>query len=192
MTPPNSIEITRFLEAHAAGNEEALDQLIGQVYGQLRLLAHRQLSSRPPATLDTGGLVHEAYLRISHQQAAWRDRGHFFAAASQAMRHVLVDAARRRCRDKRGGDAVRVDLDPDATAGNDAAESLLDLERALELLEAFNPRLARVVECRAFAGLTEPETAVALGVSVPTVQRDLRAARVWLSAKLGRDRGGSA
>lgn len=180
--------ITAYLEAHAAGREGAFDQIVESVYDQLRLLARRQLARGRRDSLDTCGLVHEAWVRLAAADGPWRDRNHFFAAASRAMRHVLVDAARRRGRQKRGRDWERLDVEPEALGSPAREEQLLALHEALERLAEKNERLARVVECRAFGGLTEEEIAEALGLSVRTVQRDVRAARTWLSTELGRER----
>jgi RNA polymerase sigma factor (TIGR02999 family) len=187
---PADPRITGFLQAHAAGDPAAFDRMVEDVYDHLRHLARRQLGRGRRGTLDTSGLVHEAYLRFTAQGAKWNDRGHFFASASRAMRHVLVDAARRRARGKRGGDVERVEFDPERLAAPERCDDLLALDAALIRLAERNARLAQVVECRAFAGLSEAETAEALGVSLRTVQRDFRAARVWLATALGQQPAG--
>jgi len=150
------------------------------VYDQLRLIARRQLSLREHgATLSTTGLVHEAYLKLVDQsRIAWRDRAHFFALASVAMRHVLVDRARARLTQKREGHLRRVTLENEQVAHEDQPQALLDLNEAVTRLAAVEPRLARVVECRFFGGLSEEETAEALDVTTRTVQRD------WAKAKM--------
>jgi RNA polymerase sigma factor (TIGR02999 family) len=157
----------------------ALDQLMPLVYDQLRSVARRQLAVREHgATLSTTGLVHEAYLKMAGQsRIAWDDRAHFFAVASVAMRHVLVDRARARLRVKRDG-GLRITLDEEQIPHDDLPEVMLELNAAVEELCAVEPRLGRVVECRFFAGLTEEETAEALGVTPRTVQRD------WAKAKM--------
>lgn len=161
---------------------ESLDELVAFAYLELRAIAHGRLAARGGnGTLSTTALVHEAYLKLVDQShATWRDRGHFFAVASLAMRHVLVDCAKARATLKRGGAQQRLTLDVDAIAVDDQAEALLQLDDALERLAALEPRLARVVECRFFGGLSEEEIADALGVTVRTVRRDWVKARVML------------
>ena len=165
---------------------EALEELVPLVYDELRRMAHRQLAARAPgATLQTTGLVHEAYLKLVDQsRARWSDRAHFLAVASLAMRHVLVDRAKARLAQKRGGGRVRVSLDEERIAADDQPEALLQLHEALERLAAVEPRLARVVECRFFGGLTHEEIAESLGITVRTVERDWAKARVLLRRAL--------
>jgi RNA polymerase sigma factor (TIGR02999 family) len=165
---------------------DALDELLPVVYNELRAIAHRHLAARDRGgTLQTTGLVHEAYLKLVDQsRAGWNDRAHFFALASRAMRHVLIDRARGRTRQKRGGDGPRISLDVDQIPVDDQPEALLQLDEALVKLAEVEPRLARVVECRFFAGLTEDETAEGLGVTSRTVQRDWAKARVLLRRAL--------
>jgi RNA polymerase sigma factor (TIGR02999 family) len=165
---------------------DALDQLVPVVYEHLRAIARRQLSARPGGgTLSTTGLVHEAYIKLADQaNAEWRDRAHFFAVASVAMRHVLVDRAKSRLTHKRGGTRHRVTLDEQQVSADDQPEALLELNDAVERLAAVEPRLARVVECRFFGGLSEDETAEALGVTTRTVQRDWAKARMLLRRAL--------
>jgi len=165
---------------------EALQELVPLVYDELRRMAHRQLAARAPgATLQTTGLVHEAYLKLVDQsRARWSDRAHFLAVASLAMRHVLVDRAKARLAQKRGGGRVRVSLDEERIAADDQPEALLQLHEALERLAAVEPRLARVVECRFFGGLTHEEIAESLGITVRTVERDWAKARVLLRRAL--------
>jgi RNA polymerase sigma factor (TIGR02999 family) len=165
---------------------DALDELVPVVYDELRVIAHRHLSFRDPrGTLQTTGLVHEAYLKLVDQsRAQWNDRAHFFALASRAMRQVLIDRAKARLRQKRGGGATRVSLDVEHIPADDQPEALLQLDEALEKLSEVEPRLARVVECRFFAGLTEDETAEGLGVTPRTMQRDWAKARVLLRRAL--------
>ena len=167
-----------------------MDRLFPLVYDQLRRIAHRRLQDeRPGHTLGTTGLVHETYLKLVDQtRVEWRDRSHFFRVASMAMRRILVDYARRDRALRRGGGLDRVALDEDAAAieaSIDArGERLLALDEALERLAAVNERLSQVVECRYFGGLTEEETAEALGTSSRTVQRDWAKARGWLYLEL--------
>jgi RNA polymerase sigma factor (TIGR02999 family) len=165
---------------------DALDELMPAVYGELRAIAHRHLAlGNRFGTLQTTGLVHEAYLKLVDQSRAhWNDRAHFFALASRAMRHVLVDRARGRARQKRGGGEPRLSLDVAEIPAEEQPEALLQLDEALVKLAEVEPRLARVVECRFFAGLTEDEIAVALDVTPRTVQRDWAKARVLLRRAL--------
>ncbi|HUF51418.1 MAG TPA: sigma-70 family RNA polymerase sigma factor [Longimicrobiales bacterium] len=154
-------------------------------YAELRRIAHRQLRrERAGHTLNTTALVHEAYLRLADRTAEWIDRTHFFALAAQAMRHILIDHARRHRSTRRGGQLVRVPLDEAMLTLEDRAELLLAVDEALTRLAAVDERRCRVVECRFFAGLTEEETAAALGVGVRTVKRDWAKARAWLFAEI--------
>jgi RNA polymerase sigma factor (TIGR02999 family) len=184
MTNPG--EITRLLEAAEAGDGEAFHRLVPVVYHELRRIAHRQLAGeRPDHTLDTGALVHEAYLKlVDLERIEWRGRAHFFAAAAGAMRRILIDHAHARRARKRGGGARPVTLERIEIPSHDTLEELLELDRALERLAALDGRQARVVECRFFAGMTIEETAEALGVSPMTVKRDWTAARAWLNREL--------
>jgi RNA polymerase sigma factor (TIGR02999 family) len=177
-----SDDITRLLAAHRAGDEAALAQLVPLVYGDLHRLARRQLGGRGSGrTLDTTALVHEAFLRlVGGGQAAWKDRGHFFAVAALAMRQVIIDYARRCQAQKRAGDRPLHSLEGSRIAVEAQAEALLEIDKALERLRRIDERLIRVVECRFFAGLTAEETAEALGVSTRTVERDWKRARAWL------------
>ena len=162
--------------------QTALDRVVALTYQELRAIAHRRLAARGPGgTLSTTALVHEAYLKLVDQsRAGWQDRAHFLALASLAMRHVLVDRARERSTLKRGGARRHITLDDEALAAEEQPEALLQLTEALDRLATLEPRLARVVECRFFGGLTEEETAAALGVTTRTVQRDWVKARVLL------------
>lgn len=179
-------DITELLLAHRDGQAGALSQLMPAVYGDLRRIARAQMRGRRPgATLDTGALVHEAYLRLVDQQrVAWNDRRHFFAVAAMAMRQIAVDHARARARQKRGGGAALATLtDAQDPLGADL-DLVIAIDEALRTLEATDPRLVRVVECRYFAGLSEQETAEALDTSVRTVQREWYKARAWLRQHL--------
>ena len=168
------------------GKEGALDQLIPLVYNELRAIAHRHLAVRARgSTLSTTALVHETYLKLVDQSRAdWRDRAHFLAVASIAMRHVLVDRAKAQGTLKRGGDRRRITLEDAHIAVDDQPDALLQLDEAMNRLAQLQPRLARVVECRFFGGLTEEEIAEALGVTVRTVQRDWAKARMLLQREL--------
>ena len=162
--------------------QHSLDQVVALTYQELRAIAHRRLVARGPSgTLSTTGLVHEAYLKLVDQsRAGWQDLAHFRALASLAMRNILVDRARERTALKRGGVRRQITLDDEVVALEDQAEMLLQLNDAVERLATVDPRLARVVDCRFFGGLTEQETAEALGLTTRTVQRDLVKARVLL------------
>lgn len=169
------------------GSVDSMDRLLPVVYSELRAIAHRQLAARGGGggTLQTTGLVHEAYLKlVDHSRAQGRDRAHFLALASVAMRHVLVDRARARVALKRGGVQQAVTFDEQQIAMDDQPDALLQLHEAMNRLAALQPRLARVVECRFFGGLTEEEIAEALGVTVRTVQRDWVKARMLLRAEI--------
>jgi RNA polymerase sigma factor (TIGR02999 family) len=162
--------------------QHSLDQVVALTYQELRAIAHRRLAARGPGgTLSTTALVHEAYLKLVDQsRAGWQDLAHFRALASLAMRHVLVDRAREHRTLKRGGARRQITLDDEVMALEDQAEMLLQLNDALERLATVDPRLGRVVDCRFFGGLTEQETAEALGLTTRTVQRDWVKARVLL------------
>jgi RNA polymerase sigma factor (TIGR02999 family) len=184
--------VTGALASLRAGAPEAAERLMELVYADLRRIAHRQLAAEPAGhTLSTTALVHEAYLRLVDQtRAEWADRAQFFAVAARAMRRILVDYARQHRALMRGGPGRRaVPLDEADAAGIAAAEradELVALDEALDRLGALDERLARLVELRYFAGLTESETAEALGVSKRTVARDWATARGWLYQELAR------
>lgn len=179
-------DITQLLRRHQAGDRGAFDCLVGLVYEHLRRTARRQVARGwASRTLDTTALVHEAYLQLAGEtKVEWQDRQHFFAIAARAMRRILVDHARYRGALKRGGARPPVDIDRVAASTSDKLELVLMIDEAVTNLEAFNERLARVVECRYFAGLSEEETAAALGTSLRTVQRDWMRARAWLLEEL--------
>jgi RNA polymerase sigma factor (TIGR02999 family) len=185
-------EITSLLRAWTRGDAAAGERLFPLVYDNLRQMARRQRrGSDAQQTLSTTGLVHEAYMRlVNRQETGWRDRAQFFALASKVMRGVLVDQARRRQASKRGGDRARVTLLDDDAITEDSVEEILTLHDALKRLEEEEPRKVRVVECRFFGGLAVAETAEALGVSVRTVEREWREARLYLYRVLRPDRFG--
>ena len=162
------------------------DRAFPRVYDELRRLAHRQLQGEAEGhSLNTTALVHEAYLRLGERDGAWNDREHFFALAARAMRHILVDHARRLRAVKRGEGARRIDLeDLDGLPALERADILVALDEALDRLAALEPRQAHVVECRWFAGLTEEETAKTLGIGLRTAKRDWAMARAWLHQEL--------
>jgi RNA polymerase sigma factor (TIGR02999 family) len=179
-------EVTRQLRAARSGDPAAWDALYSQLYGELRRLARRVRAGRAGATLSTTALVHEAYLKLNPSAELMGDRrADFFAVAAWAMRAVLVDAARRRSSDKRGGGFTPVTLGDEAAASPVRPDELLALDEALDRLRSVDERRARVVDYRFFAGLTTPETAELLGTSVSSVERDWRAARAWLVQALG-------
>ena len=188
-SPEPATSITSLLADLRAGNRDAFDQILPLVYHELRRAARRELAVRPSDSMSTTALVHELYLKFSRaERADWRNRAHFLGVASVAMRHILVDRARRRRAEKRGGPLRHVTLDDDLTAAADSqAESLLELHEALDQLAKLNERLARVVECRFFGGMTEQETAEALHIAVRTVRRDWIKARGLLYQALGAD-----
>jgi RNA polymerase sigma factor (TIGR02999 family) len=189
MDEPSRAGVTQLLIAYRDGDRDAFDRLVPMVYEDLRRIARRQLRRGAPGqTLNTTGLVHEAYLKlVDPAKVDWQGRGHFLAVSARAMRQVIIGYARKRSAGKRGGGERPVTLDEAQIAVDDQAERLLALDRALERLGGKDPRLAQVVECRFFAGLSEEETAQALGVSLRTAQRDWMRARAWLKEEL---RGG--
>jgi RNA polymerase sigma factor (TIGR02999 family) len=183
LTPSGSV--TGLLRAWRAGDGAALERLTPLVYDELRRIARRSLRrERAGHSLQATALVHEAYLRLVGAQAVeWQDRAHFFAMAARLMRRVLVDHARARARDKRGGGVTALALD-EAHAPIDQGRGLLALDDALHGLTALDPRRGRVVELRCFGGLSVAETAAVLGVSADTVMRDWKLARAWLRREL--------
>ncbi len=179
-------QVTQLLMAARAGDRGALDRLLPAVYGELRKLARSQLRrERQDHTLLATGLVHEAYLKLVDQaQVEWQGRAHFFGVAARAMRQVLVDHARKRGTEKRGGDRVRTTLGDKGLGKELSFEELVALDDALTRLGELDERLPRVVELRFFAGLKEQEIAEVLDTSERTVQRDWARARAWLYKEL--------
>ena len=172
---------TELLAAWRAGDASAGDRLMTVVYDELRRLAGRAMrKEQADHTLQPTALVNEAYLQLIRADVSYRDRTHFYAMAARVMRHVLVDHARRKGRQKRGGDVARVTLEEGLVAGDEPQADLLALDDALERLAAHQPRKARVIELFYFGGLTAEEVAEVVDVSVATVNRDLRMARAWL------------
>jgi RNA polymerase sigma factor (TIGR02999 family) len=171
-------------------DKEAVDQLIAAAYAPMRSLAHQRLLRAPSHhSLNTTGLVHEAYLRmIQSSGLAFQSREHFLAIASRVMRNVLVDLARSRTADKRGGGATVVELNDETWIGNVDLQHVTDLDEALTRLEQLDEGQARMVEQRYFGGLSLEEVASANRVSLATVKRDLRSARAWLAAELSGDK----
>jgi RNA polymerase sigma factor (TIGR02999 family) len=188
-SPPSTRhDITDLLHAHHAGDVKALHDLADLVYEELHQIAHRQLArERPDHTLQTTGLVHEAFLKfVALERLEFNDRGHFYALSARFMRRILTDYARQRRALKRRG--VHVPIDPEDAAVQAGKETdvdvLIDLDRALEELAGMSDRETRVIECRFFAGMTVEETARALGISKTTVKRDWEWARAWLNRRL--------
>jgi RNA polymerase sigma-70 factor, ECF subfamily len=186
MAISGSQQITHLLLAWGQGDQAALDSLMPLVYSELRKVAASHLrGQRPGHTLQTTALVNEAYLRlIDASQIKWQDRAHFFAVAAHFMRRILVDFARSRNYQKRGGGAQQISLDEALAIAPEHGADLLALDEALTRLQTLNERQAQVVELRYFGGLSEEETAEALKVSVRTVRRDWNFARVWLHREL--------
>ena len=186
MDAPPSHDVTGLLLEWSEGDQGALDRLLPLVYDELRRLASRSLQrERQGHTLQATGLVHEAYLRLVDQRRVqWKERAQFFAVVARVMRRVLVDHARRRNADKRGGGVVKQTLDDWIAEGPTEEVDLLALEEALQRLEAIDSRQSRIVEMRFFAGLTVEEVADLLQVSPATVKNDWRVARAWLYEEL--------
>jgi RNA polymerase sigma factor (TIGR02999 family) len=186
-------EVTRILSAIEQGDAHAAEQLLPLVYAELRQLATQKLAQEKPGqTLQATALVHEAYLRLVQGEEAryWDSRGHFFAAAAEAMRRILIDQARRKQTRKAGGGCRRLDLDAIEPALEEGdVNHLLDLDEALRQLEAEDPRKAELVKLRFFAGLTTEQAAEALGVSLSTAEKDWAYARSWLRVAIDRMSG---
>jgi len=163
------------------GRRNSLDHIIPLLYEELRRIAHRHLARKDGGSLSTTALVHEAYLKLIDQsRARWEDQTHFLALAAVAMRHILADRAKARVAVKRGGGRQRITLDEELLGPEDQAEAMLQLDEALQQLASLSPRLAQVVECRFFGGLSNEEIAAALGVTSRTVERDWVKARMLL------------
>ena len=179
--------VTRILNAIEQGDTHAAEQLLPLVYDELRKLAVQKLSKEKPGqTLQATALVHEAYLRLVGAQKAqsWDSRGHFFAAAAEAMRRILINRARDKKRVKRGGERRRVDLDRIEIALDTSDEQLIALDEALTQLAVEDPGVARLVNLRFFAGLTQKDAAVSLGLAPRTAERQWAYARAWFYARL--------
>jgi RNA polymerase sigma factor (TIGR02999 family) len=178
--------VTQLLEQWSRGDDAALAELIPLVYEELRRRAHHFMEGqRPGHTLQTTALVNEAYLRLADQtKPRWQNRAHFFAVAARAMRQIVVDYARSQRSQKRGGGALKVDLDEAAMVSPAESKEIVDLHEALELLAAVDSRKAQVVELKYFGGLNYDEMAEVLKISPVTVRRDWRFAKVWLYNEL--------
>ncbi|MEZ5066898.1 MAG: ECF-type sigma factor [bacterium] len=182
MTEPG---ITQLLQAVGDGDPAALNDLFDLLYPELHALAHHQLARNERQTLDTTAIVHEVYLRfVRHGAVSSTCRRHFFALCAKSMRQIIIDHARRYLAGKRGGGVTHTVLDEGTLSIEERADELVALDRELERLTAMDPRLARVVELRFYAGLNVDEAADALGVAASTVKRDWRKARAWLYSRL--------
>lgn len=180
-------EVTRILQAIDDGDPRAAAELLPLVYRELRTLAAQKLShEKSGQTLQATALVHEAYLRLIgvDQAQQWNGRGHFFAAAAEAMRRILVESARRKQQRGRGGDRHRISLDAVQVAADGPSEDLLALDESLARFEELDPLAAKLVKLRYFAGMTMPEAAEALGISLRTAERNWTYARTWLHRDL--------
>ena len=188
MSEPRSQNVTQLLLQWNAGDTAALDALIPLVYGELRRLARHYLQQEKQGhTLSSTALVHEAYLRLVDQrEVTWQNRAHFFGVASQMMRRILVDHARKQASIKRGGDALTLALDESIPAPQGRTVDLVALDDALVGLAKMDERQSRLVELRFFGGLSIEETSEVLGISAPTVKRDWASARAWLFRELSR------
>jgi RNA polymerase sigma factor (TIGR02999 family) len=188
---PDPDAVTRLLVDWQNGNPQALESLIPVVYRELRAIAGRYLSREPVGhTLQSTALVHEAYFKlVGQRRMQWQNRAQFFGIAAQMMRRILVDHARHRLRDKRGGSATKLSLDEALVSAVPASDvDLLALDDALTALAEIDPRGARIIELRFFSGLTLEETAEVLGISPGTVKRDWSAARAWLYREMSQTR----
>lgn len=177
------VQVTVLLKRMADGDASASQELFEIVYGDLRARAARLMQS-PGHTLQPTAVVNEAWMKLAANESAWENRGHFLAVASRAMRQVLVDHARAKKSQKRGGDSERVELDTAVQIFQERARDLVELDAALERLQAIDPSLMHLVELRFFGGLTIRETADVMQVSTPTVERSWRTARSWLRNEL--------
>jgi RNA polymerase sigma factor (TIGR02999 family) len=176
-------DITRILSQMEAGDEAAAELLLPLVYEELRRLARAKLRhEKPGMTIQATALVHEAYLRLlgPDGQSEWQSRGHFFSAAAEAMRRILVEGARRRKRVKHGAELARQPLEEDCIAAEGIDDDLVELDAALERLAAEHPRKAELIKLCYFAGTTQQQAAEALGISIATAERDWSYARAWL------------
>jgi RNA polymerase sigma factor (TIGR02999 family) len=183
--PSAEHDVTALLQQWSDGDQSALDELLPIIYDELRRLAHAYLRhERSEQTLQTTALVHETYLRLVRQRSVnWKNRSHFFGIAAQAMRRILIDAARRRVADKRGGGATFV-FDDDRPPTIRLDERLVALDNALKELEKIDPDQSRIVELRYFGGMTIEETAEAMRLSPATIKREWSTARAWLYRRM--------
>jgi RNA polymerase sigma factor (TIGR02999 family) len=185
--------VSRLLAEWRDGNQQAFEEMLPLIYDELRRLAHSFLNrERQGHTLQTTALVHEAYLKLVHQRdARWQNRAHFFAIASQAMRRILIDSARKHIAEKRGGGAEKLSLDEVAAISPEPNTSLIALDLALTRLAEIDSQQSRIIELRYFGGLTVEETAEVLSLSPATIKREWTMARAWLHQELSGDDGES-
>jgi RNA polymerase sigma factor (TIGR02999 family) len=190
MAAPPDPQVTQLLLAWGQGEQAALDEMLPLVYEELRRLAHRYMAGeRPDHTLQTTALVNEAYLRlIDVRQVRWENRAHFFAISAQLMRRILVEFARKRGSEKRGGGVQKVSFDEALIGPQEQGQDLVALDDALKAMAAVDPRQSKVVELRFFGGLSVEETAEALQVSPQTVLRDWKLAKAWLRLEMRNSR----
>jgi len=193
MTAESTGELTRLLRAHREGDRAAFDELVSRAHDELRKMARQQLRKAPPgSTLDTIALINEAWMRLAGESGIdWQSRAHFYAVTARAMRFIVVDHARRASAGKRGSGDTLLPLDEELAGSIHldrshpaAPELVLAVHHAIDRLASFNERLARIVECRFFAGMNDGELAEALGVTPRTVQRDWIRAKAWLQREL--------
>ncbi len=180
-------DVTRILSAIECGDRQAAAQLLPLVYDELRkLAAHRLAREKPGQSLQPTALVHEAYVRLvdTNQVQQWNSKGHFFAASAEAMRRILVESARQKATQKRGGDARRLDLDQIALVEDDRSDDLLALDEAIEELGSHDAQAAQLVKLRFFAGLTHQDAADAMGIGRRAADRLWVLARAWLNRRL--------
>lgn len=185
--PGSGGEVTLLLARLREGGQDAASELIPLVYGELRRMARAYMQhERPNHTLGASALVHEAYMRlVGDESGHWQNRAHFFAIAAHTMRQVLLDCARRRHADKRGGaNARKVDIDAELLIAPEKLEDIIAIDEALERLATIDPRQSRLVELRFFAGLSVEEAAEVMGISPVTVKREWRLAKAWLYREL--------
>lgn len=186
-------EVTRLLAQLSAGHRDVAEQLVPLIYEELRRIAGAQMGrERAGHTLQATAVVHEAYLRLAGEQhVTWQNRAHFFAIAAKTMRRVLLDYARHRHAEKRGGsNAKKVELDAELLVGDDRLEDVVAVDEVLARLAKMDPEQARIVELRFFAGLTVEETAEVMGISGSTVKREWRLAKAWLDRELATAKSG--
>jgi RNA polymerase sigma factor (TIGR02999 family) len=191
---PRSQEVTELLVAWSGGDSDALQDLVPIVYDELRRLARQYMHVEPDnQTLQTTALIHEAYLKlIDQKRVKWQNRAHFFGVAAQMMRRILVDAARKRRAEKRGGTFQKVSLDEAPILSYSPAREVVAVDDALTALAALDPQKSRIVELRFFAGLSVDETAEVLKISAATVMREWKRAQAWLYAEIGRQQSASS
>ena len=190
MLQGSSQQITALLSEWGDGDRTALEQLMPLVYDELRKMARHHMRRQPAGhTFQTTDLIHEAYLKLANREGAgWQNTAHFFAVASTAMRHILVDYARSKQSQKRGGWQERVTLNEGLASAGDQAREIIALDDALKTLATLDERKSRIVEMKYFAGITTDQIAEVLKVSPETVKRDWRFARTWLLRELGVDK----